>query len=154
MVMDSRIRNIFGSHANHSQSSTLAITRSPIGKSDLTRLGKCPNCRIGWRWLVWHRFSHKNRTQLPSRMRLHDSKRRVRASGIFDSHRPLHFSLSGVSLRCPGTQLCASPGSHTQSRRGCSSFDRMRRSVSWSSSFSMASSVRHRTLYPAGGERQ
>ena len=22
------------------------------------------NARIGWRWPVWHRFSHKNRTQL------------------------------------------------------------------------------------------
>ena len=41
-----------------------------------------------------HRFSHKNRTQPPSRLQLHDSKRRVRASGIFDSHRPLHFPSS------------------------------------------------------------
>jgi hypothetical protein len=50
-----------------------------------------PKGRIGWRWLVWHRFSHENRTQLPSRLQLHDSKKLVRASGIFDSHRPLHF---------------------------------------------------------------
>jgi hypothetical protein len=27
----------------------------------------------------------------PSRLQLHDSKKLVRASGIFDSHRPLHF---------------------------------------------------------------
>jgi hypothetical protein len=46
--------------------------------------------RIGWRWFVWHRFSHKNRTQGASRLQLHDSKRVVCASGIFDSHRPLH----------------------------------------------------------------
>jgi hypothetical protein len=52
------------------------------------------NGRIGWRWLVWRRFSHKKRTQLPSRLQLHDSKRLVRASGIFDSHRPLHFQPS------------------------------------------------------------
>jgi hypothetical protein len=43
--------------------------------------------RIGWRWFVWHRFSHKNRMQGASRLQLHDSKRVVRASGIFDSHR-------------------------------------------------------------------
>jgi hypothetical protein len=30
-----------------------------------------------------------------------------------DSHRPLHFSLSGVSLRCPRTRLSLSPGSHS-----------------------------------------
>ena len=55
----------------------------------MTRLGQCLNGRIGWRWLVWHRFSHKYRTQRRSRLQLHDSKRRVRGSGIFDSHRPL-----------------------------------------------------------------
>ena len=154
MVMDSRDSQYFWVTCQSLAVEYACYNPLTDRRNDLTRLGQCPNGRIGWRWLVWHRFSHKNRTQLPSRMRLHDSKRRVRASGIFDSHRPLHFSLSGVSLRCPGTQLCASPGSHTQSRRGCSSFDRMRRSVSWSSSFSMASSVRHRTLYPAGGERQ
>jgi hypothetical protein len=32
-------------------------------------------------------------------LQYHDFKRLVRASGIFDSHRPLHFSLSGGSLR-------------------------------------------------------
>jgi hypothetical protein len=31
----------------------------------------------------------------------------------FDSHRPLHFSLSGVSLRCPRTRLTLSPSSHS-----------------------------------------
>src|SRR5258707_12547437 len=31
----------------------------------------------------------------------------------FDSHRPLHFSLSGVSLRCPRTRLSLSPSSHS-----------------------------------------
>jgi hypothetical protein len=31
----------------------------------------------------------------------------------FDSHRPLHFSLPGVSLRCPGTRLSLSPSSHS-----------------------------------------
>src|SRR5216684_1513199 len=31
----------------------------------------------------------------------------------FDSHRPLHFSLPGVSLRCPRTRLSASPSSHS-----------------------------------------
>src|SRR5216684_3473016 len=31
----------------------------------------------------------------------------------FDSHRPLHFSLSGVPLRCPRTRLSLSPGSHS-----------------------------------------
>src|SRR3979490_3314204 len=30
----------------------------------------------------------------------------------FDSHRPLQFSLSGVSLRCPRTRLSLSPSSH------------------------------------------
>jgi hypothetical protein len=79
----------------------------------LTRLGQCPNGRIGWRWLVWHRFSHKNRTQLPSRLQLHDSKRLVRASGIFDSHRPLHFSLPGVSLRCSRMRASLLSGSHS-----------------------------------------
>jgi hypothetical protein len=44
--------------------------------------------------LLWQRFSHKNRTQLPSHLQPHDSKRLVRASGIFDSHRPLHFQPS------------------------------------------------------------
>jgi hypothetical protein len=39
-------------------------------------------------------FSHKNRTQLPSRLQLHDSTRLVRVSDIFDSHRPLHFQPS------------------------------------------------------------
>ena len=48
-----------------------------------------PFDRIGWRWLVWHRFSHKNRTRRSSRLQLHNSKKLVRASGIFDSHRPL-----------------------------------------------------------------
>src|ERR1700722_18039 len=57
---------------------------------DRARAGS-PNGSIGWRWLVWHRFSHKNRTQLPSRLQLHDSKRRLRDSSIFDSHRPLNF---------------------------------------------------------------
>jgi hypothetical protein len=46
---------------------------------------------VRWRWLVWRRFSHKNRTQLPSHLQPHDFKRLVRASGIFDSHGPLHF---------------------------------------------------------------
>jgi hypothetical protein len=56
-------------------------------------------CRIGWRWLVWRHFSHKNRTQLPSRLQLQHSKRLMRASGIFDSHHPLHFppSLANAS---------------------------------------------------------
>jgi len=31
----------------------------------------------------------------------------------FDSHRPLHFSLSGVPLCCPRTRLSLSPGSHS-----------------------------------------
>src|SRR5216684_6845105 len=31
----------------------------------------------------------------------------------FDSHRPLHFSLPGVSLRCPRTRLSLSPSSHS-----------------------------------------
>jgi hypothetical protein len=35
-------------------------------------------------------------------------KRPQSTSGIFDSHRPLHFSLPGVSLRCPRTRLCSS----------------------------------------------
>ena len=59
--------------------------------SSLPNRCSSPNGRVGWRWLVWHRFPRKNRTRLPSRLQLQDSKRRVRASGIFDSHRPLHF---------------------------------------------------------------
>jgi hypothetical protein len=39
----------------------------------------------------------------------------------FDSHRPLHFSLPGVSLRCPRSRLSLSPSSH-KSRRAYSSF--------------------------------
>jgi hypothetical protein len=31
----------------------------------------------------------------------------------FDSHRPLHFSLPGVSLRCPRTRLSLSPSSRS-----------------------------------------
>jgi hypothetical protein len=31
----------------------------------------------------------------------------------FDSHRPLHFWLPGVSLRCPRTRLSFSPSSHS-----------------------------------------
>src|ERR1700733_13479926 len=31
----------------------------------------------------------------------------------FDSHRPLHFSLPGVSLRCPRTRLSSSSSSHS-----------------------------------------
>jgi hypothetical protein len=38
--------------------------------------------------------------------------RRRRPRG-FDSHRPLHFSLSGVSLRCPRARLSLSPSSHS-----------------------------------------
>jgi hypothetical protein len=30
------------------------------------------NGRRGWRWLVWQRFSHNNRTQRLSRLQLHD----------------------------------------------------------------------------------
>jgi hypothetical protein len=40
-------------------------------------------------------------------------KSRKRCPCGFDSHRPLHFSLSGVSLRCPRTQLSFSPSSHS-----------------------------------------
>jgi hypothetical protein len=36
-----------------------------------------------------------------------------RAPCEFDSHRPLHFSLSCVSLRCPRTRLSLSPSSHS-----------------------------------------
>jgi len=30
---------------------------------------------VRWRWRVWRRFSHKDRTQLPLRLQLHDSKK-------------------------------------------------------------------------------
>jgi hypothetical protein len=40
-------------------------------------------------------------------------KARKRLPCGFDSHRPLHFSLPGVSLRCPRTRLSLSPGSHS-----------------------------------------
>jgi len=40
-------------------------------------------------------------------------KARKRLPRGFDSHRPLHFWLSDVSLRCPGTRLSLSPGSHS-----------------------------------------
>jgi hypothetical protein len=33
--------------------------------------------------------------------------------GGFDSHRPLHFWLPGMSLRCPRTRLSLSPSSHS-----------------------------------------
>jgi len=48
------------------------------------------NGRVGCRWLVWHRFSHENRTQRSLLLQVHDSKGPVGATGIFDSHRPLH----------------------------------------------------------------
>ena len=94
MVMDSRGSQYFWVTCQSLAVEYACYNPLTDRRNDLTRLGQCPNGRIGWRWLVWHRFSHKNRTQLPSRMRLHDSKRRVRASGIFDSHRPLHFPSS------------------------------------------------------------
>ena len=90
MVMDSRDSQYFWVTRQSLAVEYACYNPLTDRRNDLTRLGQCPNGRIGWRWLVWHRFSHKNRTQLPSRMQLHDSKRRVRASGIFDSHRPLH----------------------------------------------------------------
>jgi hypothetical protein len=37
---------------------------------------------------------------------------RARRTRGFDSHRPLHFSWPGVSLRCPRRRLSASPSSH------------------------------------------
>src|SRR5229473_1809574 len=40
-------------------------------------------------------------------------KLRRRSPCGFDSHRPLHFSLSGVSLRCLRTRLSLSPSSHS-----------------------------------------
>jgi toxin ParE1/3/4 len=43
--------------------------------------------RIGSRRPAPHCHSHKTRTQLPSCLQLHDSKRLVRPIGIFDSHR-------------------------------------------------------------------
>jgi hypothetical protein len=50
-----------------------------------------PDGRIGWRWLVWHQFSHNNCTQRPPHLQLPDFEMPVGASGIFDSHCPLHF---------------------------------------------------------------
>jgi hypothetical protein len=38
--------------------------------------------------------------------------RKRRPCGFY-SHRPLHFSLPGVSLRCPWTRLSVSPSSHS-----------------------------------------
>jgi hypothetical protein len=40
-------------------------------------------------------------------------KARKKCPRGFDSHRPLQFSLPGVSLRCPGTRLSLSPSSHS-----------------------------------------
>ena len=68
---------------------------------------------VRWRWPMWSGFSHKNRTQRLSFSQLPEFKGVVRASGIFDSHRPLHFSLPGVSLRCPRTRLGLSSSSHS-----------------------------------------
>src|SRR5713226_4004308 len=63
------------------------------------------------------------------RAKPHVFKLRTRRPSGFDSHRPLHFSLSGVSLRGPRTRLSLSPSSH-KSRRGYKrSLDRMRRSA-------------------------
>ncbi len=42
----------------------------------------------------------------------HQQARKRRPCG-FDSHRPLHFSLPGVSLRCARTRLSLSPRSHS-----------------------------------------
>jgi hypothetical protein len=70
-------------------------------------------------------------------------------SDIFDSHRPLHFSLSGVLLRCLRTRPSSSSSSHslnvatTVPEIEC--VDRSR-----SSSFSMVRSVRHRTKLVGG----
>ncbi len=64
--------------------------RGSIAQCDFRAPDTVNKARIGWRWLVWHGFSHKNRTQLSSRLQLHDLKGPVRGSGIFDSHRPLH----------------------------------------------------------------
>src|ERR1700735_4535462 len=55
----------------------------------------------------------------------------------FDSHRPLHFSLSGVSLRCPTARPSSSPGSHSVDGNS-RSFDRMRR---WSPQWRLFSEV-------------
>src|SRR6266403_4401738 len=41
------------------------------------------------------------------------SKPRKRLPCGFDSHRPLHFSLPDVSLRCPRRRLSLSPSSHS-----------------------------------------
>jgi len=46
---------------------------------------------VRWRWPMWSGFAHKNRTQRLSFSQLPEFKGVVRASGIFDSHRPLHF---------------------------------------------------------------
>jgi hypothetical protein len=40
-------------------------------------------------------------------------KARKRVPRGFDSHRPLHFWLPGVSPRCPGTRLSLSPNAHS-----------------------------------------
>jgi hypothetical protein len=40
-------------------------------------------------------------------------KTRKRRPCGFDSHRPLHFSFPGVSLRCPSTRLSLWPSSHS-----------------------------------------
>src|ERR1700736_3099751 len=42
-----------------------------------------------------------------------DLKARMHRPCGFDSHRPLHFSWPGVSLRCPRTRLSLSPSSHS-----------------------------------------
>ena len=70
-------------------------------------------------------------------------KARKRLPVGFDSYRPLHFSLSGVSLRCRRTRLSLLPRSHSVGGYN-RSFDRMRRSTPRSSSYSMVPSVRHR----------
>jgi hypothetical protein len=98
---------------------------------------RCPSyCENSHASHTWHQPSHESACFLVPEA----------ASPWVRFPSPVPLFVPGVSLRCPRTRFRASPGSHTQSRRGCSSFDRMRRSVSWSSSFSMASSVRHRPV--------
>jgi hypothetical protein len=86
------------------------------------------------------------------RAKLHVFKLRTRGPCGFDSHRPLHFSLSGVSLRCPRTRLSLSPCSHSldaattglQRVNVRQLLDRFRQSARGSSSIVVASCVCHR----------
>jgi hypothetical protein len=85
---------------------------------------RCPTYReISHASHTWHQGSRETACFLVPAARLPCG---------FDSHRPLHSSLPGVSLRCLGLDLAYRQ--FPQFRRGYSLFDRMRRAASRSSS--------------------